>query len=456
MDTSCSPGWAEAVARPAERPSAAERRGHDALRVPPSRSKSPRSLSVRAGTALVVSFLLHLPLMPIVLAFGLLSRMERAREAASQDYLQNAPTIAVELLTEFPSVSSRPPTSSPPQTMEPMPPDAPRSGGEVPGSDALAEGGPEDGEGEATELATPSEEAGEEESLGTLEGEANVTMNLWMAPMREHALAPRLRTMLDCGKLGATLRRARLDAFSDVDAAVFAGPRLDDPAQYTAALSHHLAPLRLRTSLAYLTRPHGLWLDESSVRIHAAGATRIVYERGPSLVLATPESVWRKLKESERPMRMPIAKGRALSLTVREPAMAFRRLGLDLPASLTKMRLDAYPERGGGVDLRLRLEDRDEAAARQDREKIAKEIELALSELRQVTALSRVFASVLGTPSLDVELPRFRFTTEGSAVVAVARMNANQVDAMLAQLEPLVCEEGRGGRSRSRGTGSAR
>ena len=425
--------------RSAKRSSAGESARPDVAEVPPAPLESPkRRAVVRSGTSLVVSFLLHVPLLPIALVIGLFWRWERAAEAMKTDYVANEATIAVDLLE--PSAPTPPP---PPQM--PAPANTPTVE-IVDDARTDSELGPDDA-AEVHEIveaaqAEPSFAANEAEgSLGTLEDEANVTLSLWMSNMRGHELSPLLASMLACGKLGATLRRVDIDPLRDVESAVFAGPRLNDPSQYTAALSHRLPQPRLKRALARLTWPHGRWLDESAVRVRAAGATRVVFQRGEQLVLATPERVWEKLRASSRAVRLPPSRGRVFSLGLREPSMALARLGLDLPESLVRMRLDAYALADGQVEMRFRFEDRDEADAQAHRNAIAREVELASQQLHQAGKVAGLLRPLGAVPlDLDLNPPRFRFASEGKTIVAVTSLTSEDARSLLRQLVPLVCE----------------
>lgn len=388
---------------------------------------------MRSGTSLVVSFLLHLPLLPIALVLSLYWRLDRIEEAKKADYLANEATIAVDLL-EPPKVTAQESVSAKSNAVEVF--DDSRADAEL-GPDREDTG--EVVEASAGETSFETSEA--EGSLGTLEDEANVTLSLWMATMRRHELAPALASMLACGKLGATLRRVDIDPFVDIESAVFAGPRLNDPTQYTAALSHSVPEHRLKRAFARLTWPHGRWLDDSSVRVRAAGATRVLFQRGEHLVLATPMRVWEELKTSSRGVRLPPSRGRAFSLGLREPSMALARLGLDLPETLARMRLDAYALADGRVEVRLRFEDRDESQALAHRTAIARELDLVSQQLRQVGRLAALFRP-LGAAPVDpkLNLPRFRYAVEAKTIVAVATLSADDARQLLNQLVPLVCE----------------
>lgn len=375
-----------------------------------------------------------MPLLPIALVIGLYFRLERAEQASKTDYVVNEATIAVDLLErQSPSPAI--------QAMAPTPAlDAPN---DVPSGIEL---GPSRDDAHRDEIveaqsAEPSFDAIEEEgTLGTLEDEANVSLSLWMANMRGHELSPLLSSMLACGKLGATLRRVAIDPFEDIDTAVLAAPRLNDPTQYTAVFSHKIPTGRLQLALARLTWPNGRWLDEDSVRVRAGGAMRVVFRRGEHLVLATPERVWKMMRTSSRPVRLPPSRGRVFSLGLREPAMALARLGLDLPPSLLRMRFDAYPLADGQVELRLRFEARDEAEAQAQHMAIAREIELARQQLRQAGKLASLLRP-LGV-ALDGKLdpPRFRFDREGKSIVGVATLDFEHAQTLLRQLAPVVCE----------------
>lgn len=383
---------------------------------------------------MLISLFVHLPLLPIVLVIGLLSRIDRAKEAAQYDYQANDATISVELFSPLPS-QSRAGDEALETAQAAMVP----SGSEGAGHDLVNEAAIDIGE---ISEAGEGEEAEEKEaSLGEIEGEPNVMLSLWLGEMRDEKLAPTLRKLLACGKLGAALRRAQVEALDDLEAAVFAGPRLDDPRQYTAVLSHRLPRARLQMALSKLTWPRGKWLDEDAVRVRAAGATRVVFRRGEHLVLATPEPVWEKLKGSSRAMSLQSSRGRALSLMLREPTMALLRLGLKVPDTLSRMRLDIYPRAGGDIEIALRFDDRDEATARENAPKISAEIDGALRELRQAATLSRLFAPFTGRDFAFVP-PRLHFAAEGSAILGRGKLSEAQVLTMLDKLSPFVCETG--------------
>lgn len=418
------------------RPSASERGHPDVPEVPRAPLERPkRQAIVRSGTSLVLSLLLHLPLLPIALVIGLYFRLERAEQAVKTDYVVNETTIAVDLW-EKPALAAASEAIAP---TPPLPAPVDESSG--------TELGPhrDDVQREEVLEARASEasfEAIEEEgSLGTLEDETNVSLSVWTTEMRRHELAPLLSSMLACGKLGKTLRRVAIDPFDDIESAVFAGPRLNDATQYTAAFSHRIPDQRLQRALARLTWPHGRWLDESSVRVRAAGAMRVVFRRGEHLVLATPERVWEKMKSSPRAVHLPPSRGRVFSLALRQPAMALARLGLDVPQALSRMRLDAFPLAEGQVELRLRFEAPDAADVQAYRSAIAREIDLATQQLRQAGKLASLLRP-LGVAPLEGRLnpPRFRFDLEGKSIVGVATLDREDVQALLRMLVPVVCE----------------
>lgn len=402
--------------------------------------ESPRKRSwrapLRSALALLVSLGLHLPLMPIVLLMSLMWRIDRAKEAADIDYRNTEATIAVDLLSPSPSLESHIESALPEARVD-----------DAPGASEPFDWG-ERGESSDSriefievDLEPARDDAESDASLSIFDEEANIVLSLWISTMRQHALAPTLKTLLQCGKLGATLRRAKLEAFEDIETAVFAGPRLDDPAQYTGAFSHSLSELRLRQAFARLTSPNGRWIDDTAVRIQAAGATRIVSHREPSLVLVTPERVYRELRGSSRRMSMPGSAGRALSIKLREPSMVLRRLGLDLPDSLERIYIDAYPQKEGGVDIRIRFEDRDETAARAHLPKVSNELESAFREFHQAMRLSRFLGPWLGQGrALKIHLPRIHFRSQGSNIIGMASLGSLEAEATLSSLTPFVCE----------------
>src|SRR5262249_51350401 len=153
--------------------------------------------------------------------------------------------------------------------------------------------------------------------------------------------------------------------------------------------------------------------------VDLAGARRIIVEQNERLILVTPTAVWEKVRTAPRRLAMPGAAGRALSLTLKEPAVPLARLGLRLPETIERLRLEIRAPSGGPTDVEIRFEDRDEARAAEDLDQIAGELRGAALELNQVTALAGAFSSLLGLPhDLDIQVPALEFSRDGKSIVA--------------------------------------
>jgi hypothetical protein len=413
---------------------------------PPSEESLLRRWRRRFFYALVVAAIVHLPLTPITLLFGLAARLLHIQKAEDVDYqsaLAPMDEVTVELLDPPP-----PPPSSDPATA------AGGSGApttqaqiELPkGADGAKPGEAKDDDPDGTEPDQRAEAKDEPLGLADLENELatqpNVTMSIWFGPMRRSPHAPKLRALLDCGPMGIALRHAGVEALSDLDAVLAAGSKISDAATYTIAAQHHLPPARLFGAVDRLVRQHGQWLDAGAAKIAAAGAWRVVMPAGRSVVLATPVVGWQKVRALGRAPKVPASHGRAVALRLLRPSIAFDRLGIDLPERLEEMRLDVYPSSTGDVDAVVRFFDRDSATAAIDAPIVTSRVRDALSQLREAASLMSWLALFVGGARFDAPLPQPEFAADGRYVTADVRIPAAQADALLGQMAPFVCVPG--------------
>ncbi len=393
--------------------------------------------------ALAISAVLHVPLTPLMLLFDFFGRVLAIEKARAIDYDSDQVTIAVDL-----APSPAPAAANGDTTADTI--DDPTRSGPARGSRS-EEPTPDDEAdfGKRNPAADSNDVAG---AFGLFDGEPNVTLELWFSPLRDHPLAAPVESLLTCSLLGAATERAGA-GLDDLDAAVFAGPRLNDASRYTMAVGHHMSDERLARALTRMLPPHGSFVAPKVARIALGGATRIVFSSGPSVLVAMPEKVWKQLKAIPNRLSIPPARGRVLSLTMREPALPLGKLGIDVPKTVERMVLEVSAP-SEGATLKLRFDDTDEAAASADAIVIGREIDRALAEVGQLTAAMHVLAPVIGAPpALDVSLPHMDFTADGRVIHGEARLDAAQVSKLLSALSPFVCVPGR--RGAAGGTGSS-
>jgi hypothetical protein len=419
------------------------------------RSLSTPSLRRRFALALAAALLLHVPATPFALIVKALSTLFHLESGERHDYDAGATTISVELADQPPAPQPRADrdkvesmTVEPPpgRLSEPSP-----QGVKLP----KGEERPDDPEGKRAEAeaqkAKKPRETKRPEELGLagelgkgVQGKPNVTMTIWFSSMREHPMSGVLEPLLACTPLGGALARAGIDPLRDLEGAVVSGPKLHDPSKLTLAVHHRMKPEALRAAVDKLVRrveQPGAWIDETAARIHAGRARRVVFPHARDLVFAMPEQGWEQVRAIRAPLSIPAARGRALSIALLEPAIPLKRIGLRLPESLREMRLDIYLSVSGAGEVRVSFEDKDPASAREHATEVGLEVRDFVAQVRAVGSLAGALGPIAGAPGelARTALPDLGFVADEERIVAEAELSAEQMAAVTARLQGMMC-----------------
>jgi hypothetical protein len=401
-----------------------------------------RSIRARFGLALLVALAVHLPATPLMRVFGFFSTLIDLRNAERYEYDAGAVTISVELAeppTPKPSrdnvravtmeTPGEPPASDPvklPRAHESPPPEPDKTAAQ-PAAEASAKPahkGPKEPPGISGEISK------------SLQGKPNVTLSVWPSSIRSHPLGESTRPLLSCGPLGAALIRSGIDPLQDVDAVMFAGPRIQDPAKFTVAVQHTMSPQALHQAVDKLVRGRGGWIDPGAARVRIASANRVIFEHGPRLVFAAPEQGWEQIRAIKTPLSIPEGRGRALSVNLVHPALPLRKMGMRLPDSLREMHMDVYVSISGDCEVQVEFEDADEPSARRHAASINLQVRDLLWQIQRVSNLATMLSS---GPSMDIELPELQLVADERNVVGKATLTRTQAAALLARIAAMVC-----------------
>lgn len=435
-----------------------------APKLPSKTLLSNRSLRARFGLALVVALVLHLPATPLARFFSFITTLLDIKDAEVVDY-SAASTAPIDVELAGPLQPKPPATAK--DSVNAVQVEAERSSDVVKipkGEERQADSNPEstdkDPAAKAAEAKKPADKKKAPEALGvtgemskSVEGKTNVTFTVWFSTMRDYPSADSLRPMLSCGFLGAAFQRAGVDPINDLDGALFAGQKLNDPAKYVVAIHHHMPTDRVHEAIDKLVRPKGEWIEPDVAKFHAARANRVVFPHGPSLLFITPEAGWQQVRSINKPLGIPQGRGRVLSLNLLKPSIPFKKLGLRLPASVTEMRLDLFLSVTGSAELQLRFEDRDEGSAARHAPEIHERLKDFLWQLQRVSDLSGLLESSTGTESGSAALPDIAAVADGKAIVGQATLTQQQTRQLVGKVSALMCAKPKGGPQASASSG---
>lgn len=386
------------------------------------------------SVALVASMLVHVPLTPLILLLTFFLRVSEVHTTPPDDVV-DPPLVAIEFIDE--------------PTREPPPPAggsiAPESNTQL-AAKAPAPAGSRDpsaGKEPAEPAALGDDETGERDSLGSLtpsQDEPAVQIVVWPSSLRAHPLAADLAKVLRCGPFGVALTRAQIDPLEDVDAALFAGPRLFDPSSYATAILHHMPEGRVLLSLTRMLAPKDAFIAPKAARIQIAHAVRIVSVDRGDVLLAVPERSGKKSAQAAARVAIPAARGRALALSLRKSALTATSLGLHLPGTLERLRMEIRASANGTFFVDLELSDENDALARAHVAAVASEVDGALREIAEVSQMARFVAPLVGlavNPSFSP--PEFDFAPAGRVIRGRAVVTPEEARALLASVAPFVC-----------------
>ncbi len=173
---------------------------------------------------------------------------------------------------------------------------------------------------------------------------------------------------------------------------------------------------------------------------------RVMFTHADSMLFVAPTDGWRKIYDLPDPISLPASKGRVVNLTLQKPAKMLRRFGVELPSSLTELRLDLYANRDGSVDAQLDLIDSSEQVAAAHAPELNKSLGQLVSDLTQVasSAASLAPAELAGSlDARDLRLPSPEVTAVGPRLTTTLRLTAAQTGKLLGSSPASPCKKKR-------------
>lgn len=430
---------------------------------------SGRRYARRFAVAFVLACLVHLPLTPVMPLLRLARTAEKLRDDdRSWDYdappVSSEPMEIVDLVPPPPKPAEKDAFTVPKAALEGKPVDAKPAEpkGEVRFAEGAAPEPPKPAEPAPDETsedaalpkkktaeddpkATPdAPKAGDKKPVGLagelakqVVGKPNVTLALWMAPLRDHALGKRFDNLFACSPEWRTFLDAGVSPMSDLDGMLVTGPQITDITKSTVAVQHHLASSRVTDLFSTLVAKSGAvgkFVRDDVAQILVRRHVRILFPHATHMVFMAPTSGWEPIHDQRAPLALPDPNGRAISLTLQKPAKPLGKV-VSLPARLAELRVDVFLDADGGADLQLDFDDVSEEAAAAD----AARVEAALGTMFGDLSLVAQAASALLAGGRKLELPRPRFEAVEKRITATIHVPPENAEGVLGLAGRFVC-----------------
>jgi hypothetical protein len=436
----------------------------------------------RIVIALGVAVLIHLPLTPAMPVLRLLHRVAMVQKADKKP-LPTEPVPARNVEVELREVvrqeekkqeeSSEPGASSKaPQLamVGPTPNAVAKSavtfapGGEDPKADAKAAEAAEAkaAEAKAAEALAKAQKQRELERLKAigltgkldpaLTGKPNVSIGIWFSTMRDHVLGESLSRLVGCDGQWRSVLAQGLSPMRDLEGVLVVGARLEEPDKMTAVVRHNLSEQRMRdvmNALVVQSGPAGKWIRPDTAAVRLGAARRVMFPQANHFetFFVAPGKGWEVLRDSKEPLSIPQASSRGLSVAIRQPSGSLSRYGLSLPASIEELRLEVYPNPDQSIDVKVELEEKTEAKARESAATVSAQVGEFFGDLWTATmALSLVAGPSGDAPSSAAEpAPRLQLAAREKMLVGMVHLTPGQSRTTLALFSSLFCRKGKKG-----------
>lgn len=278
-----------------------------------------------------------------------------------------------------------------------------------------------------------------------VKGKPAVSLALWMGSVRAHPMAGAVGELMACNPEWKPFLQKGVDPLRDLEGFLMVGPQITSARKATIAVQHRVDDARIKEVFDALIRrsgPGGRWLQEGVARVLIQRSERVLFTHPESMIFVAPPANWRDIHGLSEPISLPEARGRALGLTLQKPAQVLRRFAVELPPSLTELRLDLYANRDGGVDAQLDLIDASEAAATSHVAGVNRMLRLLISDTSQ---LARAAASL--TPDgvkgdideEDLRLPLPEVSAVGERLTTTLHLSTTQTGKLLGLFHRLTC-----------------
>jgi len=413
------------------------------------------------ATALLVAFLVHLPLTPFPFILRWLSAYLTGGDT-SWDYQDDSVIIPISLVEDEPAPKPAPPveTTPAPATTEPKAAGRPHAEDRSRDAGVADAGEPEGGRTSVVADAGRRREAGVEtlalveagegdagrgsvkDTLSLVGGlrnmakkNANVSIVFWFSTMREHPLGGLVGGILACNPQWRDFMGDLIDPLQDLDGVVLYGPRMSETSKLTVLAQSRMDDAKLRGVLEQLGHKPGAGPVDAgagtrAVRFFADHADRIAFTHPRNMIIVTPPEGVAQFPSQKESITLPAGHGQAMSMTMVTPWRPLRALGVKLPESLSEIRLNAFAMPDGSVKLQVEFDDQDAASAEAHAPEVTQQFHDAVS----VAALAAgPFAPIL-VSSFNVE-----FVQQGNHLNAELQISRPLSAILLGWVRQRIC-----------------
>lgn len=402
----------------------------------------------RMWRLVILSAVLHTPLMPIAALVGLLSLVGGPSSQAVPDD-KPIRAIPVELISGqglFGPGAPGAKKSPAEKPASPKPPRVKRVAHKGPSLDVGARHHAAEGDA-GVDAGRPGRDAGRADAgTGRSVGDpvamsgsagritnpnANVRLLIYSDRIRHNPLGPRIGQLLGAAyQWRDFFGTAGLDPIRDLDRILIVGPQLRDSSNVVAVLRYNVSRARMREALGALVArdtSRGAWLDAGVpvARASADRAERVFVMPAPHIVVVAPLSAAKSAESLRAPLHFPSPHGNeALVAYVRTPWRAFIGIRFNVPKSIRWVRLGITPTANGGAVASLLAEDASEQAARDDAEMLTR----AINAVTQVNL--GIVGALFGARKLSFIQP-VNLQSQGKDIVGTITATRKQLDGLI-------------------------
>lgn len=362
--------------------------------------RSRKRILIALGMAIV----LHAPATPVMTGLRVLKILRAPEPAVEQPPPRQ---IEVQLEDALRHEQLRKEQQAPPPNRESLAVTSPFAPGAAPKTDRENADGPKDSKKETIKDIGL-------EGLDKAANSPGVTLGIWLSSLRGNPLAKRVSEIAVCNREWKVFVDRGVDLIGDFDGALAVGPTLFDSRQMTVAVRHSLSKDRVHDVMDGLVHQNGLggrWVEADVATVKMGKVQRVLLPQQDDLFFIAPGKGWETLHNVKRPLRVPTADGRLLSVALVPPQTTLARAGLSLPKRFSELRIEAFANADGSSDVRVELVDASPEAAEKDVESISKSLHdffadvwLVASALGNLTGASGADAPRELAPSLDLSV----------------------------------------------------
>jgi hypothetical protein len=283
-----------------------------------------------------------------------------------------------------------------------------------------------------------------------LVGKPNVTVALWMPPIRAHALGGAVGELLACSPDWRPFLQQGIKPLDDIEGFMAVGPQISNSARMTVAVQHRLTEQQVHGAIDALVARSGRggkWLNEVAARILVQRRDRVIFPHPRDMIFVSPPDAWESIHALKDPVSLPPPRGRSVAVTLLKPSRPLRKLGLRLPDRLVELHLDVFANQDGSVDLRIDFDDESEASAAADVGPVGKVLEQFFSDLSQVAQTVTSLGPEAVAAQGPLTLPKPDFAAVGKRLTATIRVLPSQSGKLMGILSRVICPKKGPGRA---------